>query len=171
MTVGFRPPEAARRHHHRALLRRSLRPADRLPAGGCRPPSPSRSAAARPTSPSARRGWASGPASSPASATSRWGAIVKEQMAREGVALDGIATDPARLTSLVLLVGRERQDLSADLLPRQLRRLRPLRRRHRRGLRRVLGLRAGHRHAFRHAPHRCRAAQGDADRQGRWRAR
>ncbi len=31
------------------------------------------------------------------------GRYVKEQMAREGVALDGIATDPARLTSLVLL--------------------------------------------------------------------
>ncbi len=31
------------------------------------------------------------------------GRFVKEQMAREGVALDGIATDPARLTSLVLL--------------------------------------------------------------------
>jgi len=31
------------------------------------------------------------------------GRFVKEQMAREGVALDGIVTDPARLTSLVLL--------------------------------------------------------------------
>ena len=31
------------------------------------------------------------------------GRYVKEQMAREGVALDGIATDPVRLTSLVLL--------------------------------------------------------------------
>ena len=31
------------------------------------------------------------------------GRYVKEQMAREGVALDGIVTDPARLTSLVLL--------------------------------------------------------------------
>ena len=31
------------------------------------------------------------------------GRFVKEQMAREGVALDGIATDPTRLTSLVLL--------------------------------------------------------------------
>ncbi|RPH66219.1 MAG: 5-dehydro-2-deoxygluconokinase, partial [Hyphomicrobiales bacterium] len=31
------------------------------------------------------------------------GRFVKEQMAREGVALDGIATDPARLTALVLL--------------------------------------------------------------------
>jgi 5-dehydro-2-deoxygluconokinase len=31
------------------------------------------------------------------------GRFVKEQMAREGVALDGIATDPQRLTSLVLL--------------------------------------------------------------------
>ena len=31
------------------------------------------------------------------------GRYVKEQMAREGVALDGIATDPTRLTSLVLL--------------------------------------------------------------------
>ncbi|MCA3574382.1 MAG: 5-dehydro-2-deoxygluconokinase [Aestuariivirga sp.] len=31
------------------------------------------------------------------------GRYVKEQMAREGVALDGIATDPKRLTSLVLL--------------------------------------------------------------------
>jgi 5-dehydro-2-deoxygluconokinase len=31
------------------------------------------------------------------------GRFVKEQMGREGVALDGIATDPARLTSLVLL--------------------------------------------------------------------
>jgi 5-dehydro-2-deoxygluconokinase len=31
------------------------------------------------------------------------GRYVKEQMAREGVALDGITTDPARLTSLVLL--------------------------------------------------------------------
>ncbi len=31
------------------------------------------------------------------------GRFVKEQMAREGVALDGIATDPTRLTALVLL--------------------------------------------------------------------
>ncbi|MGL6183143.1 MAG: 5-dehydro-2-deoxygluconokinase, partial [Aestuariivirga sp.] len=31
------------------------------------------------------------------------GRFIKEQMAREGVALDGIATDPARLTALVLL--------------------------------------------------------------------
>jgi 5-dehydro-2-deoxygluconokinase len=31
------------------------------------------------------------------------GRYVKEQMAREGVSLDGIATDPSRLTSLVLL--------------------------------------------------------------------
>ena len=31
------------------------------------------------------------------------GRFVKEQMGREGVALDGIATDPTRLTSLVLL--------------------------------------------------------------------
>jgi 5-dehydro-2-deoxygluconokinase len=31
------------------------------------------------------------------------GRFVREQMAREGVALDGIATDPARLTALVLL--------------------------------------------------------------------
>jgi 5-dehydro-2-deoxygluconokinase len=31
------------------------------------------------------------------------GRFIKEQMAREGVALDGIATDPVRLTSLVLL--------------------------------------------------------------------
>ena len=31
------------------------------------------------------------------------GRYVKEQMAREGVSLDGIATDPARLTALVLL--------------------------------------------------------------------
>ncbi len=31
------------------------------------------------------------------------GRFVKEQMAREGVALDGIVTDPARLTALVLL--------------------------------------------------------------------
>ena len=31
------------------------------------------------------------------------GRFVKEQMAREGVSLDGIATDPARLTALVLL--------------------------------------------------------------------
>ena len=31
------------------------------------------------------------------------GRYVKEQMGREGVALDGIATDPTRLTSLVLL--------------------------------------------------------------------
>jgi 5-dehydro-2-deoxygluconokinase len=31
------------------------------------------------------------------------GRFIKEQMAREGVALDGIATDPERLTSLVLL--------------------------------------------------------------------
>ena len=31
------------------------------------------------------------------------GRFVKEQMAREGVSLEGIVTDPARLTSLVLL--------------------------------------------------------------------
>src|SRR5437667_4516598 len=31
------------------------------------------------------------------------GSYIKEQMAREGVSLDGIATDPNRFTSLVLL--------------------------------------------------------------------
>jgi 5-dehydro-2-deoxygluconokinase len=31
------------------------------------------------------------------------GGFIKEQMAREGVALDGIVTDPSRLTALVLL--------------------------------------------------------------------
>ncbi len=31
------------------------------------------------------------------------GRFVREQMAREGVALDGIITDPKRLTALVLL--------------------------------------------------------------------
>ena len=31
------------------------------------------------------------------------GGFIKEQMAREGVALDGIVTDPQRLTALVLL--------------------------------------------------------------------
>ena len=44
------------------------------------PPSPSRSAAARPISPSARRGSASGRPSSPASATSRWAASSCEQL-------------------------------------------------------------------------------------------
>ena len=79
------------------------------------------------------------------------GRYVKEQMAREGVALDGIATDPGAPHLAGPALGRERQDLSADLLPRQLRRLRPRRRRHRRGLHRLLGFGAGDRHAFRQA--------------------
>ena len=52
------------------------------------------------------------------------GRFVKEQMQREGVATDGIATDPERLTSLVLLSVENDKTFPADLLPRQLRRFR-----------------------------------------------
>ena len=43
------------------------------------------------------------------------GRYVKEQMAREGVALDGIATDPERLTSLVLLSVENDKTFSRDV--------------------------------------------------------
>ena len=74
----------------------------------------------------------------------------------------GIATDPERLTALVLLVGRGREASPADLLPRRLRRHGAVRGRHRRGLHRLGARRRRHRHAFLAAEHRRRAAQGDA---------
>ena len=50
------------------------------------------------------------------------GRFIKEQMAREGVALDGIVTDPSRLTALVLLSVENDKTFPADLLSRELRR-------------------------------------------------
>ena len=43
------------------------------------------------------------------------GRYVKEQMAREGVALDGIATDPARLTAISLASPVQPNSVPCDL--------------------------------------------------------
>ena len=90
------------------------------------------------------------------------GRFIKEQMAREGVALDGIVDRPRAPDLARASLGRERQDLPAHLLSRQLRRHGARRGRHRRRLHRLGARRARHRHAFRQAQHRCRPAQGDA---------
>ena len=54
------------------------------------------------------------------------GRFIKEQMAREGVALDGIVTDPSRLTALVLLSVENDKTFPVDLLSRELRRCGPV---------------------------------------------
>ena len=131
------PPAPPRRHHHRPLVRRPLRTADRRAAGGHgvlrqvgRRQSDQHRHRRRAARPEGRR-------SSPASATSSMGRFIREQLAREGVAVDGVVTDPKRLTALVVLGVRDERTAAAHLLPRRLRRHGAVRGRHRRGLHRL----------------------------------
>ena len=75
------------------------------------------------------------------------GRFIREELAREGVDVRGVQTDPERLTALVLLGIRDDKQFPADLLPRELRRHGAVRRRHRRGLHRRGAGRGGHGHA------------------------
>ena len=50
------------------------------------------------------------------------GRFIREQMAREGVATEGINTDPERLTRWCCSAVENDKTVPADLLPRQLRR-------------------------------------------------
>ena len=95
------------------------------------------------------------------------GRFIREQMEREGVALDGIVTDPQRLTALVLLAVENvatfpllfyRENCAdmalgeADIDP---------------GVRGAGRRRAGHRHAFFHRHHGCGATQSHGPRQSK----
>ena len=94
------------------------------------------------------------------------GRFIREQMVREGVATQGIVTDPERLTALVILGVRDEdsfplifyRDNCADMALDG--------RRHRRGLHRLGRRRRRHRHAFFAREHRRRAEEGDPHRQG-----
>ena len=108
-----------RRHHHRPLLGRSLRPADRLAAGGHRV---LRQVGRRLPGQHRHRHRAARPEVGPghrASATSRWAASSASSSRARASSTAGVKTDPERLTALVLLVGRERETFPADLLPRR----------------------------------------------------
>ena len=59
----------------------------------------------------------------------QFGRFIREQLAREGVALDGVKVDPERLTALAILSVEDDTDLPAPLLPRELRRHGALRKR------------------------------------------
>ena len=72
------------------------------------PASPNISAAARPTSPSERLGWAS-PAMLTRVGDEHMGRFVREHCAREGVDVRHVKTDPQRLTALVVLGIRDRE--------------------------------------------------------------
>ena len=94
------------------------------------------------------------------------GRFIREQMRREGVATEGIRTDPQRLTALVILGVRDDRTfplifyrencadmaLDEDDIDG--------------GLRRVRGGDRRHRHAFLQAEHRRGADEGDPHRQG-----
>ena len=104
------------------------------------------------------------------------GRFIKEQAAVEGVDISNVKTDPARLTSLVILGIRDQETFPLDLLPRELRRCRAHRGRHRRGLHRIRQSGSGVGHAFLQAEPRCHEQEGDAPgektrRQGRLRYR
>ena len=156
----------ARRHHHRPRVGRPLRPADRLAAGGHRL---LRQVGRRLPGQYRHRHGAARPeigAASPASATSRWAASSASSWRARASRLDGIATDPERLTALVLLAVEDegvspmifyRTDcadmaLDEDDIDEAF----------------IASARADrrHRHAFLARQHRGRAAQGDPHRQG-----
>ena len=102
-------------------------------------PTFARTSAARPPTPrSARRGSGLQPAMITRVGDEHNGRFVRETLAREGVDVSQVTTDPKRLTALVFLAIRDRDDLPARLLPRPLRRHGARRRAHRRGVHRAL---------------------------------
>ncbi len=99
------------------------------------------------------------------------GRFIREQLVREGVDVRGRAYRSAA-ADLAGAAGRARRArLSADLLSRQLRRLRLGRKRHRRGIRLPRTRGARYRHAFRATGFGGGAAPGHRHRPARWRAR
>ena len=105
-TAGRRSwPETARRSTSSpSAARRSTSTASRSAAGSRTwRASPSMSAAARPTSRSARPGSACARPSITRVGDEHMGRFIKEELAREGVDTRGVATDPERLTALVIL--------------------------------------------------------------------
>ncbi len=94
------------------------------------------------------------------------GNFIREQLVREGVAVDGVHVDKDRLSALVLLAVRERGRLADDLLSRRLRRHGARRKRHRRGFRRSEPRDRRHRNPLLETGRRRRAGQSDRARQG-----
>ena len=135
------------------------------------PPSPSRSAAARPTSPSARRGSGCKSALLTRVGDEQMGRFIREQLAREGVVDRRHRHRPGAADRAGAAGGRGRRRLADDLLPHRLRRHGAVGGRCRRGLHRLGARHRRHRHAFLAPQHRGRAAQGDPHRQGRTAAR
>ena len=92
------------------------------------------------------------------------GRFIREQLQREGVALDGVKVDPRAADRARHPLGRGRPHLPAALLPRELRRHGAVGSRHRRELHPLRRRDRGHRHAFLQAGPGGGAEEGDADR-------
>jgi 5-dehydro-2-deoxygluconokinase len=90
------------------------------------------------------------------------GRFIREELAREGVDVTGVITDPERLTALVLLGIRDDRAVPADLLPRELRGHGAVRGRYRPRLHRRCPRGGRHRHAPEPSAHRGRRAEGAA---------
>ena len=131
------------------------------------PPSPSRSAAARPTSPSARRGSACKSALITRVGDEQMGRFIREQLAREGVDDRRHRHRPGAADGAGAAVGRGRRRLADDLLPHRLRRhgavARTTSTRPSSPRPRAIVVTGTH---FSQPQHRGRAAQGDPHRQG-----
>ena len=104
------------------------------------------------------------------------GRFIKEQAAAEGVDISNVKTDPARLTSLVILGIRDQETFPLIFYRENCADAGAHRGRHRRGLHRLGQGGPGVGHAFLQAEPRCHEQEGDAPgekarRQGRLRHR